>query len=232
MKKNIILIAFAAILISSQAYASRIKTISSGYNIEGGAHLSDGEIRTQKTSGGLFYAMGESGDFNWVGYGSKKDQNNEMFKAYGFATYKATETGLSFDGNAEVSVHDSRFISGTAFVKSELDWNFRVEGGDTELVFTYYNIKDGQSSLYDETMQEFVFNSDDFSHVDNYFSLKSNHEYSYLNTFTTTAQDMTGYIDIRFDKARMEIPTPATFGLFGLAFLGLLVKKRKYNKNS
>lgn len=231
MKKKIILLSLIVTFLSSQSYASTIKTISSVYKVEAGSSFSDGDIKTQKTSGGLFYAMGEDGHFNWVGTGTKKDQFGQIYSGYGFVNYKRTSSSLTFTGYGGTDRNESTFLYGNTFLQSEFDWNFKIEGGDALLnyVFLTQSGEGGRSNLYDITDQKWVFDSGELlsmDGIDGSYKLESNHQYQYSNSYTSYSRSMEGYIDMRFKNATMKLPTPATFGIFSLACLGLFGRKK------
>jgi len=232
MKKNILLAILVSAFLPLQSYASTIKTISSVYKVEAGTTFSDGDIKTQKTSGDLFYAMGESGEFLWIGSGTKKDQFGEIYSGFGFVDYKRTSSSLTFKGYGGIHTDNSMFLSGSTFLQSEFDWNFQIEGGDALLnyVFITESGEGGKSSLYDITDQEWVFDSGNlgmWDGIDGSYILESNHQYHYSNSYTSYSRAYEGYSDMRFENATMELPTPATFGIFSLACLGLFWRKRQ-----
>jgi len=229
MKKNIILASLVGAFLSLQSYASEIKTISSVYNVQAGANFSDGDTITRTTSGGLFSAMGEDGKFLWVGKGTKKDIYGATSSAFGFVNYRRNSNGLEFNGYGDSYENYSSLINSSYFLRSEFDWNFKITGGDASLDHVFM-LQEGKTSLYDITDQKWVFNSgyiDASVIVYGIYALESNHEYQYSSYFTTNGQDMAGYTRMFFENATMKVPAPATFGIFSLAFIGLLWRKKK-----
>jgi len=245
MNKNKVLVALAVIFISSQAYATTIKTFSSRYASEAGATIYDTDLngsiiegsavkKTRKTVGGLFSAMGEDGQYNWAVTKGKVDQYGDKGSGVGIVNYKRTSNSLLFDGQADYIDIESRFVHANGFLQSEFDWRFKIESGDATLThaFIVNGGEKGSSSLYDETAQKWIFDSGELGRWDQItgsFTLKSNHQYQYSHSFTSYGQNLNGFADMRFENATMELPSPAPIGLLGFALLGLFILKKRRN---
>ena len=243
MNINKVLIIVTIALFSSSTYASIIKNISSDYRIEAGGIIStktfagdyiegSKEKITETQTGSLFSPLSELGigGLYFKGHATKYDEYGFEYSISAFADYTSTVNSLTFVGYGGIDYDDSDLLYGSSFLQSELDWTFRLEGGDALLnyVFITQSGKYGKSSLFDETEQQWIFDSGELGYrsgFDGQFTLELDHEYTYSNIYITESRNREGYINMRFES--IAVPSPASLGIFGLALLGVFGLRKR-----
>ena len=227
MSKNKILTLLTAILFSSQMHAATIKTISSDYSLEAGMV---GEVnKTQISSGGFFSAMGRGGIFNWTGTGIIKE-GEYKYSESGHVEYTRSSNSLSFYGVAWNNYYEGGsnplfdLPQTSSFLESTLNWEFTIQGGNTNLTYGFdIGSGTGSSSLYDKTTGEWLLTNGN----EGIFKLIAGHQYEFSNIFTTYSRNLEGQFWLTFENATMELPSPASLGIFGLALLGVFGLRKR-----
>lgn len=234
-----IIVATSLFLLSQQTLASAfLKTTSSYYALQGGATFNDGGMRSQASSGGLFWAMGEDGNFNFTGEGKQYDQYGNPYGGYGWMNITRTESSLrQFGGQENNWSSNSSLDHRTNFIDSLIEWEFDVLYDDAwvDYLLLFAGTGSIDFDITNMTTGKSLFNVDNYSSTrsgpSDILLLQGNH-YRLSSTInnSSTSDGMYSETDIHFANAEMQLPTPSSTLLFIfliLFFIGLKGKNQK-----
>ena len=211
-----------------------IDTNSMYYEFEGGAEFKDGQVNTQTSSGGLFYAIGEDGAFNWIGKGEQKDQYNDTYGGYGFTNVRLTTSDFTqLSGQYDYGYNNS--TTALNFITTFIEWDFTALEDDALL---YATILPGTGSahfnIFNITSGVDLFDSGNLNawqDIDN-FSVLLEQDNSYrisslINNSSPGYDGYESYTTLVFENASIKVPAPSSFLFLGFGLIALL-KPKKY----
>ncbi|MFT6985893.1 MAG: hypothetical protein ACJAT7_001713 [Psychromonas sp.] len=231
-----IIAATSLLLLSQQTLATAfLNTTSSYYELQGGATFNDGEMRSQTSSGGLFWAMGENGDFDFTGEGKQYDQYGNSYGGYGWMEISRTENSLrQFGGQEHNWSSNSSVGHQTNFIDSLIEWEFDVLYDDAwvDYLLLFSGTGSIDFNITNMTTGKSLFNVDNYSSIlsgpidiillqDNHYRLSST-----INN-SSPSDGMYSETDIHFANAEMQLPTPKSALLFLLAILFFSYSRKK-----
>ncbi|PKH02275.1 hypothetical protein CXF72_12350 [Psychromonas sp. MB-3u-54] len=221
-------------IFSCSTFATAIvKTNSSTYFFEGGAKFKDGQVKTQTSSGDLFYTMGENERWDWVGKGAEKDQYNEYYGGYGWTSIKRTTNSFNqLVGQDYYGYSDNDTVLN--FMKSFIEWDFTVLNDnawlDTTIVtgtgsahFNLFNITSGIDSFDSGNLNSWeIFE-------EHHVLLEQGNRYRISSLMNNSAggDGWEIYNYLRFDNASISIAAPSTLLVFIFGLM-VLLNPQKY----
>lgn len=209
-----------------------IDTNSMYYEFEGGSEFNDGQVKSQTSSGGLFYAIGEDGAFNWMGKGEQKDQYNDTYGGYGFTNVRLTTSYFSqLSGQDYYGYNNS--TTALNFINTFIEWDFTALEDDALL---YATILTGTGSahfnIFNITSGVDLFDSGNLNawqDIDNFsVLLEQDNSYRISSVISNSSLGYDGfesYTALVFENASIKVPAPSSFLFLGFGLIALLKPK-------